>query len=270
MLSYRHGFHAGNPADVFKHSVLLALLTTMQDQPGGITCIDTHAGPALHDLTGTFANKNREYERGILPLWNAHSPPPPLQAYLHQIQALNKAGELRHYPGSSLLLRQLLRPQDRLIVCELHSSEQRELQQRFQRDRRVRLHCGDGYAALRELLPPGGGRGLVLIDPPYELKTELDDLQRALQEALQRFARGVYALWYPLIDGKATRPDAMLLSLQKQGLLRQRQWLDLHIEFSAQQRLGRMHGCGMLILNTPRRARQQLLAIRDCCHRLQT
>ncbi|MBU1187857.1 MAG: 23S rRNA (adenine(2030)-N(6))-methyltransferase RlmJ [Gammaproteobacteria bacterium] len=265
MLSYRHGFHAGNPADVFKHSVLLALLTAMQEKPGGITCIDTHAGPPVHDLTGRFANKNREYERGILPLWNAASPPAILLPYLQQIHEFNVHGELRHYPGSSLLLRQKLRPQDRLILCELHSTEQRELQLRFHRDRRVHLHHGDGYAALAELLPPGGGRGLVLIDPPYELKTELHDLQTALSVALQRFALGVYAVWYPLIEGKATTPDAMLAALQDQGLLQQQQWLDLRISFDNEQRLGRMHGCGMLIINAPRRVQPQLQALRECC-----
>jgi len=265
MLSYRHGFHAGNPADVYKHAIVLALLTAMQEKPGGITCIDTHAGPPVHDLTGSFANKNREYERGILPLWNTSSPPAVLLPYLQQIHEFNAHGELRHYPGSSLLLRQRLRPQDRLILCELHSTEQRELQLRFHRDRRVRLHFGDGYAAMGECLPPRGGRGLVLIDPPYELKTELSDLQRALVEALQRFALGVYAIWYPLIENKATTPDAMLAVLQAQGLLRQQQWLDLRIEFSARQRLGRMHGCGMLIINAPRRVQPKLKAIRDGC-----
>ena len=265
MLSYRHGFHAGNPADVFKHSIVLALLTAMQEKSGGITCIDTHAGPAIHDLTGSFANKNREYERGILPLWNATSPPAALHPYLQQVHAINVHGELRHYPGSPHLLRQMLRPQDRLILCELHSSEQRELEQRFRRDRRVRLHLGDGYTALSEYLPPGGGRGLVLIDPSYELKSELDDLQHALGSALQRFALGVYAVWYPLIDGKATTPDYMLSALQAQGLLQPQQCQDLRLEFSSEQRLGRMHGCGMLLINAPRRVQPQLQAIRECC-----
>ena len=265
MLSYRHGFHAGNPADVFKHSIVLALLTAMQEKSGGITCIDTHAGPAIHDLTGSFANKNREYERGILPLWNTASGPAELQPYLQQIRGMNENGELRYYPGSATLLRQNLRPQDRLILCELHSSEQRELEQRFRRDRRVRLHLGDGYTALSEYLPPGGGRGLVLIDPSYELKSELDDLQHALGSALQRFALGVYAVWYPLIDGKVTTPDDMLSALQAQGLLQPQQCQDLRLEFSSEQRLGRMHGCGMLLINAPRRVQPQLQAIRECC-----
>jgi 23S rRNA (adenine2030-N6)-methyltransferase len=257
MLSYRHGFHAGNPADVFKHSVVLALLRAMQEKPGGITCIDTHTGAAVYDLSSDFACKNREFERGILPLWHAAEVAPALDDYLHQVRALNHGDTLRYYPGSSQLLRQLLRPQDRLILCELHPTEQAQLSKHFHRDRRVTLHHGDGYAALANYLPPGNGRGLILIDPPYELKTELQDLRNALEQAMQRFGHGVYALWYPLIEGKHSTPDGLPEALHLRG----EKWLDLRIEFAQQQRLGRMFGCGMAIINCPFRARQTLQTI---------
>lgn len=255
MLSYRHGFHAGNPADVFKHAVLVVLVRAMHHKDKGIRFIDTHAGPALVALDSEFAQKNREYERGIGPLWDKTPSSPELADYLDQVRAHNSDGRLLNYPGSPLLLRGLLRPQDELIVCELHPTEQRVLAERFATDRQVSIHSGDGYAALTQLLPPPTGRGLVLIDPSFELKTELDDMAHALERALGRYGHGVYAIWYPMIEGRNCTPDALPTLLQLDG----ERWLDLRIEFATDQRLGRMHGCGMAIINCPYRARQPLL-----------
>lgn len=256
MLSYRHGFHAGNPADVFKHTVLIALIRAMQHKPGGIRFIDTHAGAAIYDLDNAFARKNREFERGVGALWGTDAGPGPLADYLDAVARHNPEGQLLHYPGSSQLLFDLKRDQDELVLCELHPSEQRELQNQFAGKPGMRVVCGDGYAALGEWLPPPGGRALVLIDPPFELKTELEDLERALKTALKRFGHGVYAIWYPVIEGKATTPDALPTSLDLDG----ERWLDLRIEFTPLQRLGRMHGCGMAIVNCPFRARESLVA----------
>jgi len=257
MLSYRHAFHAGNPADVFKHAVLLVLLRAMQHKSKGIRFIDTHAGPALYALDSEFAQKNREHERGIACLWGHTQNSPELSDYLDQVRSHNRDGQLMNYPGSPLLLRGLLRPQDELFLCELHPTEQRALTERFATDRQVAVDCGDGYAALAKHLPPPSGRSLVLIDPPFELKTELDDMARALKRALGRHGHGVYAIWYPLIEGRECTPDALPGRLQLEG----ERWLDLRIEFAAEQRLGRMHGCGMAIINCPFRARAGLLAL---------
>ncbi len=251
MLSYRHGFHAGNPADVLKHTVLVALVRAMQCKDKGIRFIDTHAGPALYDLESEAARKNREFERGIGRLWT-NRPASRLQAdYLSQIEAHNPDGELRFYPGSPLLVRALLRPQDDLVLCELHPTEQRALAERFAGDERVRVHADNGYAALAQYLPPPSGRGLVLIDPSFEVKSELEDMTVAMQRALKLFGHGIYVIWYPVIEGRDTTPDALPAAL---GLDRE-QWLDLRIAFPPEQRLGRMTGCGMAIINCPFRAR---------------
>lgn len=255
MLSYRHAFHAGNPADVFKHAVLVTLVRAMQEKPRGIQFVDTHAGTALYDLDHAMALKNREHEAGIGRWWSAPRSGPVMSDYLDLVRAFNPSGELRHYPGSPMLLRRLLRPNDRLVSCELHPSEQAALQQRFAGDRQVSLRCGNGYVEMLKVLPPPGGRGLVLIDPPWELKTELDDLYTALEAALKRYAHGVYALWYPLIEGRHLDLGRLPRGLQ----LDDEAWLDLRLEFPLEQRLGRMFGCGMALINCPYRARQTLI-----------
>ncbi|MEX2499736.1 MAG: 23S rRNA (adenine(2030)-N(6))-methyltransferase RlmJ [Wenzhouxiangellaceae bacterium] len=254
MLSYRHGFHAGNPADVFKHTVLVALVRTMQHKDKGIRFIDTHAGPALYDLHGEAALKNREFERGIARLWNRHPGPGPMSDYLELVRARNAGGQLRFYPGSPLLLRALIRPQDDLVLCELHPAEQIVLAERFDEDRQVRVHTGNGYQALEKFLPPPSGRGLTLIDPSFEVKTEFDDMASALKNALKRFGHGTHAIWYPVIEGRTTTPETLPGELGLDG----EQWLDLRIAFPADQRLGRMTGCGMAVVNCPFRARQVL------------
>lgn len=255
MLSYRHGFHAGNPADVFKHAVLLALVDAMQRKPKGIAFLDTHAGPADYDLEHAWALKNREFERGIGAVWQ--TPPPPLANYVAAVRRHNPDGRLKRYPGSPQLLRDQLRPQDTLTICELHPTEQKALEARFADDAAVRVRMGDGYAALAGIRPPESGRGLTLIDPPFELKTELDDLTDALVSALARFGHGVYAIWYPVIDGRETTPDALPSRLGLEGDA----WLDLRIRFPETQRLGRMSGCGMALINPPWSARESLAAI---------
>lgn len=257
MLSYRHGFHAGNPADVYKHTVLVTLVRAMQHKDKGIRFIDTHAGPALYDLNSESARKNREFERGIGRIWRSQSHLTPLADYLELVRAHNPDGELRNYPGSPLLFRALLRPQDQLVLCELHSTEQRALTDRFADDRQTTVHAGDGYAALERYLPPPSGRGLILIDPSYELKSELEDLTAALKRALTRFGHGVYVIWYPVIEGRDTTPEALATTIALSG----EQWLDLRIRFPDEQRLGRMTGCGMAIVNCPYRAREALIEL---------
>jgi len=259
MLSYRHGFHAGNPADVFKHTVLVALVRAMQHKPKGIRFIDTHAGPALYDLSGEPAQKNREFERGIARQWNREPGPGPVADYLELVRERNTDGQLRFYPGSPLLLRDLLRPQDELVLCELHPAEQGALAERFDHDRQTCVHAGNGYDALSAYLPPPTGRGLVLIDPSFERRTELDDMTAAMRRALKHYGHGVYVIWYPVIEGRGTAPDALPGALGLEG----EQWLDLRIEFPADQRLGRMTGCGMAIINCPFRARQLLTGLKQ-------
>ncbi|MCA1778548.1 MAG: 23S rRNA (adenine(2030)-N(6))-methyltransferase RlmJ [Xanthomonadaceae bacterium] len=186
MLSYRHGFHAGNPADVFKHTVLVALVRAMQQKQKGIVFLDTHAGPALYDLSRPEALKNREFDKGIGRIWNLpayacengrdNGRDDAVGEYLALVRACNRQGPLHQYPGSPMLLRARLRRQDRLVLCELHPAEQKALVARFDGDRQVTLVAGDGYRALAAQLPPASGRGLVLIDPSFELRSEIDDI----------------------------------------------------------------------------------------------
>lgn len=255
MLSYRHAFHAGNPADVFKHAILISLVQALQEKPRGILFVDTHAGPAVYDLSSAMAQKNREHEAGIGRWWATSTTDPLLSPYLELVRSFNPDAQLARYPGSPMLLRQLLRPNDQLVLCELHPAEQAALKARFGSDRQVALRCGSGYEELIRVLPPQGGRGLVLIDPPWELKTESSDLAASLQRALARFAHGVYAIWYPRIEGREwplqELPDKLGLSNE--------QWLDLRLNLPPEQRLGRMSGCGMALINAPFRVRQTLV-----------
>ncbi|MFP4208846.1 MAG: 23S rRNA (adenine(2030)-N(6))-methyltransferase RlmJ [Wenzhouxiangella sp.] len=259
MLSYRHAFHAGNPADVFKHAVLIALVRAMQGKNKGIRFIDTHGGAAMYDLSMDFAQKNREFERGIGAWWNAEEVPAPLSDYLAAVRRHNPDGVLRHYPGSPRLLADLMRAQDELVICELHSTEQRALIEHFKDPHKVWIHPGDGYAALARWLPPPTGRALVLIDPPYERRSELTDLAKAMEGALKRCAHAVFAIWYPVIEGRETTPDGIPGALGLDG----ERWLDLRITLTDRQRMGRMTGCGMAIVNCPYRARAELLALAD-------
>ncbi|GAB4171651.1 MAG: 23S rRNA (adenine(2030)-N(6))-methyltransferase RlmJ [Wenzhouxiangellaceae bacterium] len=259
MLSYRHGFHAGNPADVFKHSVLLSLIDAMQSKDKGIRFIDTHAGAARYDLTDPLARKNNEHLQGVARLWEAGALPAPFARYRDAVAMHNPDGRLRWYPGSPTLFLDRLRAQDELVLCELHPAEQAVLTSRFGGQPRVHIHCGDGYRALRRWLPPPTGRALVLIDPPYEGSDELDRMLAALRQALKRCAHCVYAIWYPVIEGKHTRPHAFAQALD----LSAEAWLDVAVTFAPGQRLGRMLGCGMALINCPWRARSGLASIAE-------
>jgi 23S rRNA (adenine2030-N6)-methyltransferase len=258
MLSYRHGYHAGNPADVFKHSVLLALIDAMQQKSSSITCIDTHAGAAYYDLAGDMAQKNSEHTAGIGRLWQTEALNPALQPYLDAMRQANPDGVLRHYPGSPTLIADRLRQQDRAIVCDLHPREQHALRERFEHHPRLRVHEGDGYAALKQYLPPNTKRALVHIDPSYETRDEVARMTRGLEQAMKRFAHGVYAIWYPMIDG---REDIDLSHLPDTLGVAEDKWHDLQLVFPEQQRLGRMRGCAMALINTPYRAQASVAAV---------
>ncbi len=159
-MNYRHAYHAGGFADCLKQAILLWLLGALQRKPRPITVLDTHAGAGGYDLAAPEAARTGEWRTGIGRLMD--DPPVPLAAYVALVRAAGC------FPGTSLLARSVLRPADRLICCELHAEEFFALRRRFAGDRQVAVHCRDGFAALRALLPPDPRRGLVLIDPPYE------------------------------------------------------------------------------------------------------
>lgn len=251
MLSYRHGFHAGNHADVLKHMVLVGVLDYLMRKDKPLAFIDTHAGGGRYRLDSAEALCNREFETGIARVWEPGDWPELVEAYRRRVRALNGDGRLRVYPGSPRLAQQMLREQDRLQLFELHSAECVALRQLMAGDRRVEVLAEDGLAGLARRLPPVSRRGLVLIDPSYEVKADYHRVPAALREALKRFAVGVYAVWYPLLQ----RPEALQLPRRLRGLAPA--WLDVRLQVAAPAAQG-MHGSGMLVINPPWTLAQQL------------
>ncbi len=252
MLSYRHAFHAGNHADVLKHAVLVHLLAYLTRKEKPLWYVDTHAGAAGYALDQAWAQKNAEFETGIGRLWKGkeelRGAPPLVAAYLEQVRALNPDGRLRAYPGSSQIAMRLLREQDRLRLFELHSTEGRGLKAHFAKDSpRVMVQAGDGFDGLRSVLPPPSRRGLVLMDPSYEDKRDYARARAALEDALQRFATGVYLLWYPQVQRRESGQfPASLKRLQKKD------WLHVALTVKAPAPDGYgLHGSGLFVLNPP-------------------
>ena len=256
MFSYRHAFHAGSHADILKHLTLIHLVEYLQEKPGALTIIDTHAGAGIYSLKDGFAAVSKEAEGGIFKLLKfieaGHPTVDTVKKYAELIQAENVAGELTTYPGSPFILARLLRPQDRLKLFELHPKEIdilrhniRELKEAKQID----VYAEDSFARLKGLLPPPSRRGLVLIDPSYEDKQDYRYLEVALEEALQRFATGCYAIWYPILS---RRESAGLQDrLKKIAASHKRSWLhaELRVENAPGER--RLQASGMFIINPP-------------------
>jgi len=248
MLSYRHAFHAGNHADVLKHTVLVQLLRYLTQKDKPLWFIDTHAGAAAYALDEAYAQKNAEYQSGIGRLWAREDLPQPVAEYVDQVRALNPDGALRRYPGSPQLALQLLRKQDRLRMFELHSTESRLLQQYFREDApRAMVQAGDGFAGLQAQLPPPSRRALVLIDPSYEDKGDYRRVLAALRDAQKRFRAGVYAVWYPQVQRRESRQFPEQLKA-----LQDKDWLHLALTVKKPVAGGYgLHGSGMFILNPP-------------------
>jgi 23S rRNA (adenine2030-N6)-methyltransferase len=253
MLSYRHAFHAGNHADVLKHFVLIQLSRHLGQKDKPFWIIDTHAGAGLYALDTGYATQLKEYESGIGKLWTRHDLPAALADYVDLVRACNPKAThardtLRFYPGSPWLALQTLRPQDRLRLFELHSSDSKILQDNFKdQGRCVSVTTANGFDALKALLPPPPRRALVLIDPPYETRDDYTHVIAALKEGLTRFATGTYAVWYPQL----ARPEARQLP-EKLKRLPVKSWLHvaLTVHTPSSDGIG-MHGSGMFIINPP-------------------
>ena len=212
-MNYRHGYHAGNFADVLKHAALGELLRLLTAKDKKLFVLDTHGGAGGYDLAGDQARRTGEAEAGLVRLAAAAAASPgavPAVAarYLAAVAAYDRkfgpSGEHpRRYPGSPRLVRAALRPGDRFVACELHPQEALALKREFAGDRAVEVRQADGYKVLKALLPPVERRGLVLIDPPFEASDEYEKLLRAVRQGVRRFATGCYAIWYPVKDGAA-------------------------------------------------------------------
>lgn len=248
MLSYRHAFHAGNPADVLKHLVLVQLTRYLGQKDKPFWYLDTHAGAGAYDLEAGYAQKLAEYADGVGRLWARTDLPPAIAEYVDLVRRANPDGRLRRYPGSPLFAAWSMRAQDRLRLFELHSRDVELLRSNFKTEApRVLVECADGFGGLKALLPPPSRRGLILIDPSYEQKIDYERVVLALKEALTRFAGGTYALWYPQL----TRVEAHELPRRLQRLPC-KEWLHVALRVRSPDRNGQgMHGSGMFVVNPP-------------------
>lgn len=206
-MNYRHGYHAGNFADVMKHAVLARIMTHLRSKAAAFRVIETHAGPGLYDLAGAEAAKTGEWREGIARLSKAALPPAVADLfapYLDTVAAYNPDSreDLRAYPGSPLLIQAWLRPVDRAVLCEMHPEAAATLAGHLRRDNRIKAVHLDGWTALNAFLPPPERRGLVVIDPPYEAADEFARLAAALIKARRKWETGVFMAWYPIKDRK--------------------------------------------------------------------
>ena len=252
MFSYRHGFHAGNHADVLKHIVLTHILQYYNQKETPYWFVDLHAGAGLYDLGGDWAQKKGEYLEGIARVWDAKSRPPAVMQYLDIIKELNPDGELRLYPGSPWLALESCRAQDKLRLFEMHPNEadilRQNLDQRASKvPRQTSVFDDDGFAGLKGHIPPPTRRAIVLIDPSYEDKQDYRRVVQTLKDALLRFPTGCYVVWYPQIQ----RREAQELPRQLEKISG-KNWthvsVSVHKPFS--DGLG-LHGSGMFVINPP-------------------
>lgn len=248
-MNYRHAFHAGSFADVFKHAVLCRLLDYLRQKPAAFRVIDTHAGAGLYDLASPEATRGGEWREGIARLLAAQLPDKAaalLAPYLDVVGALNAPGALKTYPGSPALVQAWLRPQDRLIACELEPMAQAALARAMRRDPRVRTPAIDGWTALAAYVPPKERRGLVLTDPPFERDDDFPRLAQGLAVAHRKWPSGQYLLWYP-IKGR-TEPDALAKRLRRLGIPK---ILRAELIVSSLSDPTRLNGSGLIVVNPP-------------------
>ena len=248
-MNYRHAYHAGNFADVLKHSVLCRVLVHLREKPAAFRVLDTHAGAALYDLTGPEAVRSPEWRDGIGRLHAANLPPAAdalLTPYIEAVRTLNPAGCLRNYPGSPGLVQSLMRKQDRLTACELEARAAQALRHHLRGDRRVQVIESDGWSVLASRLPPPERRGLVLVDPPYEQDGDFTRLAKGLETAYRRWATGTYMLWYP-IKGRP-EPDTLAKRVKRLGIPK---ILRIELVVSSLSDPGRLNGSGLIVVNPP-------------------
>ena len=243
-MHYRHSYHAGNFADVFKHVVLCALLAALSRKDKPWCYVETHAGAGAYDLQGEGAARTGEWRDGIGRLWGMDHAPGALQAFLDIVRGMNGTGALRHYPGSPLFAQALARERDRLVLCEKVPEIAAELRENLKGERRAVVHQRDGHEA-HALLPPAEKRGLMLIDPPFERPDEFKAAAELVEKSIKRFAAGVCAVWYPLKNRHAaSRFERQVARACDEPPLR------FALENGAPGE-GQMRGCAVLVVNPP-------------------
>jgi len=257
MLAYRHAFHAGNHADVLKHTVLMLVLRYMNQKDKPYRFVDTHAGAGGYSLEGRYAQKKGEYEQGVARLWDRDGLPETLAEYVGLVRRFNADGKLAQYPGSPAIAQMTLRAQDQMRLFELHPTDHRILAAYLGEQRGVEVRNADGFENLKSTLPPTSRRGVVLMDPSYEGHNDYGRVIAALRDAITRFAEGVYLVWYPQV-GKL---EAAQLPKRLEGVA-PKGWL--HVRLTVQepdaQGFG-LAGSGMFVINPPYTLHDELAAV---------
>jgi 23S rRNA (adenine2030-N6)-methyltransferase len=253
-MNYRHAFHAGGFADVIKHIVLARILVYLQDKQASFRVIDTHAGAGVYDLTSDEARRGGEWLTGIARVMQARfseTTLPLLKPYLDIVRAFNPLAELKTYPGSPLIARALLRPQDRLTACEVEPNARKRLIDALRRDTQARVVDLDGWLALPAFVPPKERRGLVLIDPPFEAKDEFERLAAGFAQAFAKWPTGSYLLWYPVKSRRATDSLARHVAEVVGTATPPGECLRLEFSVAPQATGAALASAGLLVVNPP-------------------
>ncbi|WP_392561551.1 23S rRNA (adenine(2030)-N(6))-methyltransferase RlmJ [Orbus sturtevantii] len=256
MLSYRHSYHAGNHADVLKHCVLSLCIESLKQKDKPFLYLDTHSGAGRYLLQGEHSTKTGEYLSGIAKVWQQQPIPETLTPYLSVLKYYNRSETLKYYPGSPLIAKQLLRPQDKLLLTEIHSSDYPLLRQEFNKDHRAQVSRADGFLQLKSKLPPESRRGLILIDPSYEIKDDYQKIPHELKEGYKRFATGTYLIWYPVVNRRQTQ--AMIDGIINTGIKR---ILQIELAIRPDNNQKGMTASGMIVVNPPWKLHQQMQEI---------
>ena len=255
MLSYRHSFHAGNFADVLKHTVSTSILNYMLKKDKPFCYLDTHSGCGAYSLTSGEALKTKEFNNGIMQLWGRRDLPLPVQNYVDQVVAFNGNEKLKVYPGSPSIAHQMKREDDRMFLFELHPNEFTNMRGNFSGDRKIKMANTDGLAGLIANVPPKERRGFVLIDPSYEIKSDYEAVVETLDKAVKRFATGTYALWYPVVH--RTTIKKLERDLIKTGI-KNIQLYELALDTDSGEK--GMTASGMIVINPPWTLKKEMQA----------
>jgi len=257
MLAYRHAFHAGNHADVLKHTVLTRVLRYMNGKDKGYRLVDTHAGAGGYSLEGRYAQKKGEYEQGVARLWERDDLPEAVADYLSIVRQFNPDGTLTQYPGSPAFAQMLLRAQDQLRLFELHPTDHRILASYLGAVRGAEVYDKDGFDGLKGQVPPTTRRGVVLMDPSYEGNADYGRVIASLRDALARFAEGVYMVWYPQVSKlEAAQLPKRLEALAPKG------WLHARLTVQQPDSMGfGLAGSGVFVINPPYTLHAELLEV---------
>ncbi|TPQ30566.1 23S rRNA (adenine(2030)-N(6))-methyltransferase RlmJ [Bradyrhizobium guangdongense] len=263
-MNYRHAFHAGNFADVIKHIVLARILTYLQDKPAAFRVIDTHAGAGLYDLESEEATRSGEWLSGIARIMQARFTNETIaliKPYLDIVRAFNQPGELKTYPGSPLIARGLLRPQDRLVACEIEPNARKALIGALRRDTQARVVDLDGWMALTAYVPPKERRGLVLIDPPFEARDEFERLGDSFAEAFAKWPTGIYVIWYPVKNRRGAETLAQTVARAAAAAKPPGKCLRLEFSVAPQTAGAPLTSTGLLMVNPPYTLQNELKTI---------